>query len=68
MAASLNGDTGIGGVTTDVDMSFSDIWDKLNAGFMAAFEARKGPWIFLFDACTFDWRARRQDHGRALLV
>jgi len=53
LAASLNGDTGIGGVTTDVDMSFSDIWDKLNAGFLAAFEARKGPWIFFFDGMYF---------------
>ncbi len=41
LAASLNGDVGIRGVTADVDMSFSNIWDKLNAGFMAAFEARK---------------------------
>jgi len=53
LAANLNGDTGIGGVTADVDMSFSDIWDKLNAGFMAAFEARKEPWIFLFDSLYF---------------
>lgn len=53
LAASLKGDLGIRGVTADVDMSFSDIWDKLNAGFMAAFEARKGPWIFLFDGLYF---------------
>lgn len=53
LAASLNGETGIRGVTADVDMSFSDIWDKLNAGFMAAFEARKGPWIFFFDGMYF---------------
>ncbi len=53
LAASLNGDIGIRGVTADVDMSFSDIWDRLNAGFMMAFEARKGPWIFLFDGLYF---------------
>lgn len=53
LAASLNGDIGFRGVTADVDMSFSDIWDRLNAGFMAAFEARKGPWIFLFDGLYF---------------
>jgi hypothetical protein len=53
LAASLNGDVGIGGVTADVDMSFSDIWDRLNAGFMAIFEARNGPWIFLFDGLYF---------------
>ena len=53
LAASLNGDIGIRGVTADVDIIFSDIWDRLNAGFMAAFEARKGPWIFLFDGLYF---------------
>jgi opacity protein-like surface antigen len=49
LASGLNGDIGIHGVTGDVDMSFSDIWDRLDAGFMAVFEARKGPWVFSFD-------------------
>ena len=53
LAASLDGDVGIRGVTADVDMSFSDIWDNLDAGFMAAFEARKGHWIFFFDGLYF---------------
>jgi len=53
LAASMNGDTGLGGVTAGVDMSFSDIWDKLGVGFMGAFEARKGPWIFAFDGVYF---------------
>jgi hypothetical protein len=53
LAASQRGDVGIRGVTADVDMSFKDIWDKLNAGFMAAFEARKGPWIFAVDGLYF---------------
>lgn len=34
---------------TSVDMKFSDILDSLDAGFMAAFEARKGRWGLLFD-------------------
>jgi opacity protein-like surface antigen len=36
--------------TINVDMSFSDILDNLDAGLMGAFEARKGRWGFLFDA------------------
>lgn len=34
---------------TSVDMKFSDILENLDAGFMTAFEARKGRWGFLFD-------------------
>jgi len=34
----------------DVEMSFSDILDNLDAGLMGAFEARKGRWGLLFDA------------------
>ena len=34
----------------NIDMSFSDILDNLDAGLLAAFEARKGRWGMLFDA------------------
>jgi len=34
----------------NIDMSFSDILDNLDAGFLGAFEARKGRWGMLFDA------------------
>jgi len=34
----------------NVDMSFSDILDNLDAGLMGAFEARNGRWGLLFDA------------------
>jgi len=53
LAAAMKGDVGTGGVTADIDMSFEDIWDNLDAGIMALFEARKGPWIFAFDAVYF---------------
>lgn len=59
--ASLSGKTGVGGVEADVDMSFGDILDHLDAGFMAMFEARKGKWGFGVDAVYFklkDERAR----------
>jgi hypothetical protein len=40
--AALSGTTGIGNVTADVDLSFGDILDNLDSGFMAMLEARKG--------------------------
>ena len=40
--ASLKGRVGIGDRIADVDADFGDIFDQLNFGFMAAFEARKG--------------------------
>lgn len=47
--ASLSGSSGVANVTADVDMSFSDIVDHLDSGFMAAFEARKGALGFAAD-------------------
>ena len=39
---SLSGTVGVKGQTSDVDVSFSDIWDNLNLAFMAHIEASKG--------------------------
>lgn len=44
--AGLDGRTGVGGVTADVGLSFGDMLDNLDAGFMAMFETRKGAWGF----------------------
>jgi opacity protein-like surface antigen len=51
--AALSGTTGISRVTADVDVSFGDILENLDSGFMAMFEARKGPWGFGFDGVYF---------------
>jgi opacity protein-like surface antigen len=51
--SSLSGTTGVAHVTADVDMSFGDILEKLDSGFMAMFEARKGSWILGFDGVYF---------------
>jgi opacity protein-like surface antigen len=49
--AGMSGEVGAGALPTlDVDMSFSDILDNLDAGLMGAFEARNGRWGLLFDA------------------
>jgi hypothetical protein len=45
----LNGDVTVKGQKSDVDASFSDIWDELNFGGMLAFEGRKGKWGFWGD-------------------
>jgi len=48
--AGLNGtvgiSTGLGDVSSDIDMSFGDNLDNLDSVFMALFEARKGRWTF----------------------
>ena len=51
--AGLRGTTGVGPVTADIDASFGDILKHFDSGFMAAAEARKGPWIFAFDGVYF---------------
>lgn len=48
-ASGLNGTVGIGGVEGDLDMSFNDIWDRLDKAFMLLATAQKGDWIFGFD-------------------
>jgi len=52
-AAGMNGRTGIGPVTANVDMSFDDIRKNLDQGFMALFEARKGLWTYGFEGVYF---------------
>ena len=49
--AAMSGEVAGGPLPTiNVDMSFSDILDNLDAGLMGAFEARNGRWGLLFDA------------------
>ncbi|MDB6135273.1 MAG: hypothetical protein JWM59_3516 [Verrucomicrobiales bacterium] len=48
-AQGLEGTTGVHGLTADLDVPFSDIFDVLDFGFMGVFEARKGRWSLLTD-------------------
>ena len=49
--AGMDGSVGAGELPPlNVDMSFSDILEHLDAGLMGAFEARKGRWGLLLDA------------------
>lgn len=47
--ASLHGTGGVGNRTTQVDMSFSDIFGSLKFALMGVFEARKGKLVLLTD-------------------
>lgn len=48
-ATALDGTVGVRGVTSDVDVSFDQIWDNLDSAFMGMFIARKGDWVIGFD-------------------
>jgi hypothetical protein len=48
-ASGLEGTAGVQGVTANIDMSFGDIFENLDSGFLALFEARKRRWIFGLD-------------------
>ena len=50
-AADIGGKTGAG---DSLDVSFSDVFDNLETGFMGAFEARKGKWLVLTDLIYLD--------------
>ena len=53
LAAGLDGKVGANGITTDLDVPFSDIWDHFDAGFMMFATAYKGRWFGGFDAMYF---------------
>jgi hypothetical protein len=53
LAAGLNGTAGVRGVTADVDMSFSDVMDSLEGGFMGLFAAQKGRWSYGLEGVYF---------------
>ena len=48
-AAGMDGTVEMRGIPADVDMSFSDISDRLDKAFMMLFTAQKGDWVFAFD-------------------
>jgi hypothetical protein len=49
-APATKGTSGVGGQTTPVDASFSDLAHHLNFGFMAVLEIRRGQTFALLDA------------------
>ena len=55
----IEGDATIGNVTTDVDVSFSDILDNLDMGFMGYAEHRRGKWSFIGDVAYLNVSAEK---------
>ena len=53
-ALSMDGDVTVDGTTSDLDMSFSDIWDELNFAGMIEAEAWKGRFGFLVSGLYAD--------------
>lgn len=47
--SAITGDSTIGNVTADLDISFSDILDDLEFGFMGFVDHRRGNWSFIAD-------------------
>ena len=49
-ASALNGTVKVRGIESDIDMSFSDIWEDLDGpAFMGFIEAGKRPWFLFFE-------------------
>lgn len=48
-ATGIEGDVGANGLTTSIDVPFSELFDDLTGAFMARFGARKGRWGILAD-------------------
>jgi hypothetical protein len=49
LMAAIEGEAKVGIVTSDVDVSFNDILDNLDMGFMGFVEHRRGKWSFIGD-------------------
>ena len=60
---SLEGDVTVNGQKSDVDASFSDIWDELNIAGMVNFEARKDKWGFFGDAIAAHLGTKKTVNG-----
>jgi len=50
----INGKTGVGPLITDIDQTFSDIFDNLDMAAALQFEARHGRWGFIADGFYAD--------------
>jgi opacity protein-like surface antigen len=48
-ASGLTGNVGVGGLVTEVSLSFSDIMDQFDIGVMGLLEARRTPWVLRAD-------------------
>lgn len=62
--AGLDGSTGVGPLTSEIDLSFGDVLETLDGGLLTHFEASKGRWTVLADGIYLDL-GENFDNGRA---
>lgn len=67
MAAGMDGVTGVGDVTADVDVSFSDVAENLEMGFMGMYRGSKGPYSISLDTIYMDLEADKTGPAGLLL-
>lgn len=60
-AAGLDGETTVKGIDADVDVSFSDIWDNLEAGAMLAYRAESERYALTLDTIYMGLAAEKDD-------
>jgi hypothetical protein len=63
VGASIDGTAGIGNVTGDVDVSFGDILDNLDGGFMGAYRLERGPWAMTADVMWLGLEQKKNSQG-----
>lgn len=66
MAAGMDGEVGIGPVSADADLEFSDILDHLKMGTMAAYSAERGPLALGLDVIYLNLEADAEVLGAGL--
>ncbi len=66
-AAELDGESTVGGVTSDVDVPFDDILENLDLGYMGYIEHRRGPWSYFGDIAYLKLKADDSSSSDGLL-
>lgn len=67
MGAGMSGSAGIGNVVADVDVSFGDILENLEFGFMGAYRGSRGPYSVTVDTIYMDLGASNKGPAGLLL-
>ena len=58
--AGMDGTAEMRGISADIDMSFGDIWERLDKAFMVYITARKGDWIMPLTVFISSWKMKSQ--------
>jgi hypothetical protein len=64
----MSGNATVGAATADVDMSFGDILDNLEMGFMGAYRATRGQYSVTVDGIYMGLGAGRRERASRVVV